>query len=236
MLSVKNIKVAYDGIVAVYDASFDVHEGEAVTIVGSNGAGKTTILKAIVGLESPMAGSIEFLGQSLVGLPSHEIVTKGIAYVPEGRRLFGLLTVMDNLWMGAISRKASMKEIQDDLDEIYTIFPILAERRNQKAGTLSGGEQQMLAIARGLMFKPKLLMLDEPSLGLMPKFVSTVFEVLKKIKKGKKTSILLVEQKVNEALTLADRGYVLQTGKMVTEGRGEDLLKEDMIKKAYLGL
>jgi branched-chain amino acid transport system ATP-binding protein len=234
MLQVKNLQVDYDGVTALHDVSFEVKQGEIVTIVGSNGAGKTTILKTILGICRPRSGEVRFEEEALATLPTHQIVRRGIAYVPEGRRLFGRLTVRDNLMMGAISRPFTAGSEQD-LQGVYEIFPILAERQAQKAGTLSGGEQQMLAIARGLMFKPKLLMLDEPSLGLMPKYVTTVFRVVEEVNR-RGVTVVLVEQKVREALRLASRGYVLQTGRTVMEGTGEELLGSDLVKRAYLGM
>ncbi|MEW6081484.1 MAG: ABC transporter ATP-binding protein [Bacillota bacterium] len=234
MLQVRNLQVDYDGVTALHDVSFEVRQGEIVTIVGSNGAGKTTILKTILGICRPRSGEVRFEEEALATLPTHQIVRRGIAYVPEGRRLFGRLTVRDNLMMGAISRPFTAGSEQD-LQGVYEIFPILAERQTQKAGTLSGGEQQMLAIARGLMFKPKLLMLDEPSLGLMPKYVTTVFRVVGEVNR-RGVTVVLVEQKVREALRLASRGYVLQTGRTVMEGTGEELLGSDLVKRAYLGM
>lgn len=234
MLRVRNLRVDYDGVTALHDVSFEVRQGEVITIVGSNGAGKTTILKAILGICRPRSGEVLFEDEPLISLPTHQIVRRGIAYVPEGRRLFGRLTVRDNLMMGAISRRFTVATEQD-LQGVYEIFPILEERQNQKAGTLSGGEQQMLAIARGLMFRPKLLMLDEPSLGLMPKYVTTVFKVIEEVNR-RGVTVVLVEQKVREALRLASRGYVLQTGRTVMEGTGEELLGSELVKRAYLGM
>lgn len=234
MLKVKNLSVGYDNVPVVFDASFEVKEGELVSIVGSNGAGKTTILKTLSGLLKPFSGQIEFLGRRTDRMPAHEIVKCGIAHVPEGRRVFGKMTVLDNLLLGAHTLE-NQDEIGGRLKEVYDIFPRLKEREFQKAETLSGGEQQMLAIARGLMSKPRLLMVDEMSLGLMPILVDRVMEILKEISRQGLT-VLLVEQKVQEALEMADRGYVLQTGRIVAEGTGKELLESDMVKKAYMGM
>jgi branched-chain amino acid transport system ATP-binding protein len=205
-----------------------------VSIVGSNGAGKSTILKTISGLLRPLTGEISFQGRKIDTLPPFQITALGLSHIPEGRKIFSKLTVMDNLLVGAHTRRSNL-EVQQSLGEIYQLFPILNERKNQRGETLSGGEQQMLAIARGLMSKPKLMMLDEPSLGLMPSLSVKVIEVLKRIS-SQGTTILLVEQKVRDALQLADRAYVLQTGSIVLEGAGSELLKSDMIRKAYLGM
>lgn len=235
MLAVKGLKVAYGGMIAIHDATFQVNAGEIVSIVGSNGAGKTTLLNTIIGMMSPVAGQIVFQGDDITGLPPHKRVQKGIGYSPEGRRLLGRLSVMDNLMLGGITLP-DKKEVEETLESVFTMFPILKERKNQKAGTLSGGEQQMVAIGRALMFKPSFLMLDEPSLGLMPKFVSMLFEVVSQINQEMGTTILIVEQKVKDALQLAHRGYVFQNGRFVQEGSGEELLQSDTIRKAYLGL
>ncbi|MDN5331885.1 MAG: branched-chain amino acid transport system ATP-binding protein [Tepidanaerobacteraceae bacterium] len=234
MLKVKNLSAGYDNVPVIFDVSFEINEGEMVSIIGSNGAGKTTILRAVSGLIKPFAGEIEFLGKRIDMLPPHEIVKLGIAHVPEGRHVFGKMTVRDNLLIGAYTLKND-DEVKKTLEEVYEIFPRLKERENQKAETLSGGEQQMLAIARGLMSKPKLLMVDEMSLGLMPIFVDKVLEILKEISRRGMT-ILLVEQKVQEALEVADRGYVLQTGRIVAEGSGKELLESELVKKAYMGM
>jgi branched-chain amino acid transport system ATP-binding protein len=234
MLKVKNLNVGYDSVPVVFDVSFEVKEGELVSIVGSNGAGKTTILKTLSGLLKPLSGEIEFLGRRIDRMPAHEIVKCGIAHVPEGRHVFGKMTVLDNLLLGAYTLE-NQEEIINRLKEVYEIFPRLKERESQKAETLSGGEQQMLAIARGLMSKPKLLMVDEMSLGLMPILVDRVMEILKEISRQGLT-VLLVEQKVQEALEMADRGYVLQTGRIIAEGTGKELLESDMVKKAYMGM
>jgi branched-chain amino acid transport system ATP-binding protein len=234
MLEVNKVCVSYLGVPVIRDVSFKVEEGQMVSIVGSNGAGKSTILKTISGLLRPLSGEITFQGKRIDIVPPFDITTAGISHIPEGRKIFGKLSVLDNLLVGAHTRD-SKSEVQQSLEEIYKLFPILKERKDQMGETLSGGEQQMLAIARGLMSKPKLMMLDEPSLGLMPSLSIKVIEVLKRIS-SQGTTILLVEQKVRDALQLADRAYVLQTGAIVLEGTGGDLLKSDMIRKAYLGM
>ncbi len=234
MLEVKKICVSYLGVPVIREVSFKVEEGQMVSIVGSNGAGKSTILKTISGLLRPLSGEITFLGKRIDTLPPYEITSAGISHIPEGRKVFAKLSVSDNLLVGAHTRN-SRPEIDQTLEEIFELFPILRERKTQKGETLSGGEQQMLAIARGLMSKPKLMMLDEPSLGLMPSLSVKVIEILKRISSNG-TTILLVEQKVRDALELADRAYVLQTGAIVMEGSGAELLKSDMIRKAYLGM
>jgi branched-chain amino acid transport system ATP-binding protein len=234
MLEVKKISVSYLGVPVIREVSFKVEKGRMVSIVGSNGAGKSTILKTISGLLRPLTGEISFQGQRIDTLPPFQITALGLSHIPEGRKIFSKLTVMDNLLVGAHTRRSNL-EVQQSLGEIYQLFPILNERKNQRGETLSGGEQQMLAIARGLMSKPKLMMLDEPSLGLMPSLSVKVIEVLKRIS-SQGTTILLVEQKVRDALQLADRAYVLQTGSIVLEGAGSELLKSDMIRKAYLGM
>ncbi len=234
MLKVDKIKVHYGGIVALHEATFEVKKGELVAIVGANGAGKSTSLKAIVGAVSPVSGKIEFDGTDITGEKSAKIVRRGITYVPEARHIFGPLTVEENLLLGAYTAD-SHEEIAERSDYVYKLFPILKDRRKQLGETLSGGEQQMLAIGRGLMIRPKLLMLDEPSLGLMPKLVTDVFKAISLLKEEGHT-ILLVEQNVREALELADRGYILQTGRTIDSGMGKDLLKSDIVKKAFLGL
>lgn len=234
MLEVDNIRVGYDGVPALHGVSFKVDRGEIVSIVGSNGAGKSTILRAVSSLLKTEQGSIHFEGTRIDIQSPHDVVKHGIAHVPEGRRLFARQTVMENLILGAYTRKAP-KEREEDMEKIFATFPVLKERRDQKAGTLSGGEQQMLAIGRGLMLRPKLLMLDEPSLGIAPRLVDKIFETVKELNTQGLT-ILLVEQNVREALELASRAYVLQTGRVVTEGSGEELLRSDAIRKAYLGL
>jgi len=234
MLEVKKISVSYLGVPVIRGVSFRVEKGQMVSIVGSNGAGKSTILKTISGLLRPLSGEITFLGKRIDTLPPYDITSAGISHIPEGRKIFAKLSVLDNLLVGAHTRDSKL-EVQESLEEIYTLFSILKERKDQRGETLSGGEQQMLAIARGLMSKPKLMMLDEPSLGLMPSLSVKVIEILKRISSNG-TTILLVEQKVRDALELADRAYVLQTGAIVQEGSGADLLKSDAIRKAYLGM
>jgi branched-chain amino acid transport system ATP-binding protein len=234
MLEVKKISVSYLGVPVIREVSFQVEEGQMVSIVGSNGAGKSTLLKTISGLLRPLSGEIIFLGKRIDTLAPYAITSAGISHIPEGRKIFAKLSVSDNLLVGAHTRN-SKSEVQKSLEEIYGLFSILKERKDQRGETLSGGEQQMLAIARGLMSKPKLMMLDEPSLGLMPSLSVKVIEILKRISSNG-TTILLVEQKVKDALELADRAYVLQTGSIVQEGTGADLLKSDNIRKAYLGM
>ncbi|MEW6273639.1 MAG: ABC transporter ATP-binding protein [Bacillota bacterium] len=234
MLRVKEIAAGYKGMPAVHDVSFEVREGEIVAVVGANGAGKSTILRAVSGLVKVTRGEINFLGQNISQWPPHRIVAAGIAHVPEGRLTFARMTVEQNLALGAYTI-SSAAEKDSLLEEVYTLFPRLRERRFQVAGTLSGGEQQMLAIARGLMSAPRLMLLDEPSLGLMPKLVDLIFDFVRRIKEKGKT-ILLVEQNVREALELADRAYVLQTGRIVAQGTGEELLASDLVRRAYLGM
>jgi len=234
VLEVNGVNVFYAKVQALWDVSLKVDEGEMVTVVGANGAGKTTLLKTLSGLIRSTSGTINFLGKRIDQLPAHTIVEEGISHIPEGRGIFSSLTVLENLKMGAYTAKA-WKERDETLKSVYKLFPILSERRNQIAGTLSGGEQQMLAIARGLMSKPKLIMLDEPSLGLAPKLVMKTFELIKEINEEGVT-ILLVEQNVQQALELAERGYVLETGKISIEGKGKELLGNELVKKAYLGL
>ncbi len=234
MIKVNKIKVDYGGIPALHEVSLEVGEGELVAIVGANGAGKTTTLKAIVGAVRPVSGNIEFNRVDITKKSCAEIVRLGITYVPEGRHIFGPLTVEENLLLGAYTAK-SKEKIEEGLDYVYKLFPILRERYKQKGETLSGGEQQMLAIGRGLMARPKLLMLDEPSLGLMPKLVPEVFKAISSLREEGLT-ILLVEQNVREALELADRAYILQTGRTIHQGKGKELLESEVIKKAFLGL
>lgn len=234
MLRVEGISVSYGGTPALTDVSFDIREGEIVTIVGSNGAGKSTILKAVSGLLRPERGIIEFEGQAIQGMRADKIVELGIAHVPEGRHLFSRLTVGENLLVGAYTkRSAELREKR--IHEVFDIFPVLDEREDQRAGTLSGGEQQMLAIGRALMSYPRLLMLDEPSLGIMPILIDRFFDVARRINQ-EGTTVLLVEQNVRKALELASRAYVLQTGKIILEGLGQDLLESDEVRKAYLGI
>jgi len=234
MLSVREISVGYKELLAVQDVSFEVREGEVVSLVGSNGAGKSTIIRTIAGLLHPKGGEIYFGKEPIHLTPPYEIVKKKISMIPEGRRLFGRLSALDNLLLGSYALQ-SKEEVEKALENVFGLFPILKERRNQRADTLSGGEQQQLAIARGLMSRPALLMLDEPSLGLMPKLLSEIFRIIHEISQNGVT-VLLVEQNVFEALQISNRAYVLQTGRIVLEGRGEDLLKSDLVRKAYLGM
>ena len=233
LLEVKNLDVHYGVIQAIKDVSFEVNEGEIVTLIGANGAGKTTTMQSIMGLIHPSHGEIYYDGQKINGIPSHKIVKLGMTQVPEGRRIFSELTVYENLLMGAYTR-TDKDGIEKDFKAIYTLFPRLEERRNQIAGTLSGGEQQMLAMGRAIMSKPKLLMLDEPSMGLSPLLVDQVFEIIKHFHETG-TTILLVEQNANKSLAISDRAYVLENGKIVLTGTGKELLASEEIKKAYLG-
>ena len=232
ILKVDDINVYYGAIHAIKGISFYVEEGEVVTLIGANGAGKSTTLNTISGLLRSKTGNVEFMGKSLNKTPPHKIVSQGLALVPEGRRVFLQMTVQENLEMGAFTQKNS--GIAADLDNVYQQFPRLKERFKQTAGTLSGGEQQMLAMGRALMSHPKLLMLDEPSMGLAPILVEQIFEIIESLNKNG-TTILLVEQNAQAALSVADRGYVLETGKVVTTGTGSELLSSPAIKKAYLG-
>jgi branched-chain amino acid transport system ATP-binding protein len=233
MLSVKNIDVYYDKIHALKDISFDINEGELVAILGANGAGKTTTLRALSGLLKPTSGSIKYFDQDITKLQAHKIVTFGISHSPEGRQIFSRLSVSENLQIGAYIRKKS-DDITKEVDWIYSLFPVLKEREHLPAGALSGGEQQMLAIGRALMSKPKLVLLDEPSLGLAPLLVEKIFEVIQTLKDNKIT-VLLVEQNAYEALRIADRAYVLETGRVKLSGNAKDLLENEEVQKAYLG-
>ena len=232
ILKVEDINVYYGSIHAIKGVSFEVNEGEIVTLIGANGAGKSTTLNTIPGLLHSKTGSISFMGENLGKFPCHKIVSKGLALVPEGRRVFLQMTVQENLEMGAYTQGG--KSMDADLERVYEQFPRLKERFKQVAGTLSGGEQQMLAMGRALMSHPKLLMLDEPSMGLAPILVEQIFEIIENLHKAG-TTILLVEQNAQAALSVADRGYVLETGKVVTTGTGRELLESPAIKKAYLG-
>ena len=232
ILKVDDINVYYGSIHAIKGVSFEVQGGEIVTLIGANGAGKSTTLQTVSGLLHSRTGSIEFLGENLMGVPAHKVVAKGLAQVPEGRRVFLQMTVEENLEMGAYTRSGG--DIDADLEKVYAYFPRLMERRRQIAGTLSGGEQQMLAMGRALMSRPKLLMLDEPSMGLAPILVEQIFKIIQTLHEAG-TTILLVEQNAQAALSIADRGYVLETGKIVTSGTGTELLASPEIKKAYLG-
>jgi len=233
MLSIENLKVNYGGINALKGISFDVDEGKIVTLVGANGAGKSTTLRAIVSLIKAKEGSVKYDGTELLGLKTKDIVDKGISLVPEGRRVFSNLTVLENLKIGAYGRH-DKKGIANDIDYIYSLFPRLKERNWQLSGTLSGGEQQMLAVGRALMSKPKLLMMDEPSLGLAPLIVKDIFKIIKEINKQGVT-ILLIEQNANAALHIADMGYVIETGEITISGPGNELLLNEKVKEAYLG-
>ena len=232
ILKVEDINVYYGSIHAIKGVSFEVNEGEIVTLIGANGAGKSTTLNTISGLLHSKTGSITFMGENLGKIPCHKIVSKGLALVPEGRRVFLQMTVQENLEMGAFTQGS--KTLDADLERVYGQFPRLKERFKQVAGTLSGGEQQMLAMGRALMSHPKLLMLDEPSMGLAPILVEQIFDIIRELHKAG-TTILLVEQNAQAALSVADRGYVLETGKVVTTGTGHELLESPAIKKAYLG-
>jgi len=232
VLKVDAIHTYYGQIEALKGITIHVEEGEIVTLIGANGAGKSTTLKTISGQLVPRQGDIVFEGKSIVGVPAHLVAAMNVVQVPEGRRIFAGMTVLENLEMGAYLRKDN--EIQDDMDHVFDLFPRLKERRTQKGGTLSGGEQQMLAMGRGLMARPRLLMLDEPSMGLAPVIVDLIFETIKKLNEEGKT-ILLVEQNAAKALTVAHRGYVLETGKVVLEGPGDELLHNEQVRKTYLG-
>jgi branched-chain amino acid transport system ATP-binding protein len=232
LLKVSGLKVAYGGIQAVKGASFEVHEGELVSLIGANGAGKTTTLKAITGLQPVAAGSIEFMGKTIQGQGAWDLVKQGLVMVPEGRGTFTRMTITENLQMGAFIRKD--KEVDADIDKVFAIFPRLKERRNQLAGTMSGGEQQMLAMGRALMAKPKVLLLDEPSMGLSPIMVDKIFEVVNDIH-SRGVTVLLVEQNVVLSLKAADFAHVLENGRIVMSGQGESMLRDERVRRAYLG-
>jgi branched-chain amino acid transport system ATP-binding protein len=234
LLEIKDLKVAYGKIQAVKGISLHINAGEIVTLVGANGAGKTTLLKTISGLLKPSAGVINFEGKDIQGINPHNRVLEGLCQAPEGRGIFPGMTVLENLEMGKYARKNWKSELKEDLDRIYTLFPRLEERQSQTGGTLSGGEQQMLSIGRALMSRPRLLLLDEPSMGLAPKFIQQIFNIIREIQ-TQGVSILLVEQNAAQALSCANRAYILETGNIVKEGAGKDLLNDDAIKKAYLG-
>lgn len=233
MLEVKDLEVYYGMIQAIKGISFEVNKGEVIALIGANGAGKTTTLHTITGLLSPKKGSVMFEGKDITKIPAHKIVSMGMAHVPEGRRVFADLSVYENLKLGAYTRK-DKENLNKDLESIYERFPRLAERKNQSAGTLSGGEQQMLAMGRALMSKPSIILMDEPSMGLSPILVNEIFDIIESISKSG-TTVLLVEQNAKKALSIADRAYVLETGKIVTSGKASELLDDDSIKKAYLG-
>ena len=233
MLEVKDLEVYYGVIQAIKGISFEVNKGEVIALIGANGAGKTTTLHTVTGLLSPKKGHVIFEGKDITKVPAHKIVSMGMAHVPEGRRVFAELSVYENLKMGAYTRK-DKNEIEESLANVYKRFPRLEERKNQMAGTLSGGEQQMLAMGRALMSKPKIILMDEPSMGLSPILVNEIFDIIRAVSESG-TTVLLVEQNAKKALAIADRAYVLETGKIVLEGNAIDLLEDDSIKKAYLG-
>jgi branched-chain amino acid transport system ATP-binding protein len=233
VLAVRDLKSRYGRIEVLHGISFDVQEGEIVTLVGSNGAGKTTLLRALSGVQPTTAGSISFAGASIQTLPAHRRVTLGLSQVPEGRQVFASLSVADNLLLGGVTRKDIA--VSADLDSIYAMFPILAEKRKVAAGALSGGQQQMLAIGRALMARPKLMLLDEPSMGLAPKLVEQIFGIIADFRRRGLT-VLLVEQNANAALAIADRGYVIETGRITINGRGDALLNDPRVRAAYLGV
>lgn len=233
MLEIKDLEVCYGVIRAIKGVSFEVNQGEVIALIGANGAGKTTILHTITGLIPAEKGSILFDGKELTKTPAHKIVSMGMAHVPEGRRVFAQLSVLENLKLGAYTRK-NKAEIEESLQMVYDRFPRLEERKNQVAGTLSGGEQQMLAMGRALMSKPRIILMDEPSMGLSPLLVSEIFDIIKVISESG-TTVLLVEQNAKKALSIADRAYVLETGNITLSGKASDLMNDDSVKKAYLG-
>ena len=233
MLKVTDLEVYYGVIKAIKGVSFEVNQGEVIALIGANGAGKTTILHTVTGLIQPKHGKIEFEGSDITKTPAHKIVSMGMAHVPEGRRVFAQLSVYENLKMGAYTRK-DKNEIEDTLATVYKRFPRLEERKNQMAGTLSGGEQQMLAMGRALMSHPKIILMDEPSMGLSPIFVNEIFDIIQEVS-ASGTTVLLVEQNAKKALSIADRAYVMETGNIVLDGDAKELMNNDSIKKAYLG-
>ena len=233
MLEVRDLQVYYGMIHAIKGISFDVNQGEVIALIGANGAGKTTTLHTITGLLAPKSGSVLFEGKDITKVPAHKIVSMGMAHVPEGRRVFAELSVYENLKMGAYTRK-DKKEIEESLANVYKRFPRLEERKNQMAGTLSGGEQQMLAMGRALMSKPKIILMDEPSMGLSPIFVNEIFDIIRAVSESG-TTVLLVEQNAKKALSMSDRAYVLETGTITMSGKAKDLLEDEAVKKAYLG-
>ena len=233
MLEVRDLQVYYGMIHAIKGISFDVNQGEVIALIGANGAGKTTTLHTITGLLAPKSGSVLFEGKDITKVPAHKIVSMGMAHVPEGRRVFAELSVYENLKMGAYTRK-DKKEIEESLANVYKRFPRLEERKNQMAGTLSGGEQQMLAMGRALMSKPKIILMDEPSMGLSPIFVNEIFDIIRAVSESG-TTVLLVEQNAKKALSISDRAYVLVTGTITMSGKAKDLLEDEAVKKAYLG-
>ena len=233
MLEVRDLQVYYGMIHAIKGISFDVNQGEVIALIGANGAGKTTTLHTITGLLAPKSGSVLFEGKDITKVPAHKIVSMGMAHVPEGRRVFAELSVYENPKMGAYTRK-DKKEIEESLANVYKRFPRLEERKNQMAGTLSGGEQQMLAMGRALMSKPKIILMDEPSMGLSPIFVNEIFDIIRAVSESG-TTVLLVEQNAKKALSISDRAYVLETGTITMSGKAKDLLEDEAVKKAYLG-
>ncbi|MGW5937436.1 ABC transporter ATP-binding protein [Streptomyces celluloflavus] len=233
LLQVEDLRIAYGKIEAVKGISFSVEAGQVVTLIGTNGAGKTTTLRTLSGLRAPLAGRITFDGEQLDALPAHEIVARGLAHSPEGRRLFPRLTIAENLQLGAFLRKDT-NAVAHDIQRVYALFPVLGERRKQASGTLSGGEQQMLAMGRALMSRPKLLMLDEPSMGLSPIMMRKIMDTIRELR-TQGTTILLVEQNARAALSLADHGHVMETGRIVLSGTGPQLLHDESVRKAYLG-
>ena len=233
MLEVRDLQVYYGMIHAIKGISFDVNQGEVIALIGANGAGKTTTLHTITGLLAPKSGSVLFEGKDITKVPAHKIVSMGMAHVPEGRRVFAELSVYENLKMGAYTRK-DKKEIEESLANVYKRFPRLEERKNQMAGTLSGGEQQMLAMGRALMSKPKIILMDEPSMGLSPIFVNEIFDIIRAVSESG-TTVLLVEQNAKKALSISDRAYVLETGTITMPGMAKELLEDEAVKKAYLG-
>jgi branched-chain amino acid transport system ATP-binding protein len=233
MLEVKDLEVTYGVIKAIKGVSFEVNEGEVISLIGANGAGKTTILHAVSGLLGKAGGTVTYEGQDITAYPAHKIVELGMAHVPEGRRVFAQLSVLENLKLGAYTRK-DKKELEDTLQTVYKRFPRLEERKNQMAGTLSGGEQQMLAMGRALMSHPKLILMDEPSMGLSPILVEEIFSIIRDIS-ASGTTVLLVEQNAKKALAIADRAYVLETGNIILSGSAEELINDESVKKAYLG-
>ena len=235
MLKVENLCVNYGAIKAVRDISFQVDKGEIIAIIGNNGAGKSSTLKALTGIVKPAGGKITLFDQDITGIKAHKVSGLGMSMVPEGRGVYTRMTVQENLEMGAFNRK-DREKVKRDFEKVYDLFPVLGERRKQKGGSLSGGEQQMLAVGRALMQSPKILLLDEPSLGLAPQVVESIFDVIKEVNRVDGTPILLVEQNVYLALEVSDRGYVLETGEMVLTDTSENLLKSEMIQKAYLGV
>jgi branched-chain amino acid transport system ATP-binding protein len=234
ILEVNDLNVYYGAIHAIKNISFEIKKGEIVTLIGANGAGKTSTLHAVSGLLPLKSGEVSLNGVNITGMEAHKLVTKGMAHVPEGRRIFTELTVLENLEMGAYTRN-DKDGIKEDLEKMFVLFPRLAERKKQLAGTMSGGEQQMLAIARALMSKPTILLMDEPSMGLAPLLVQEIFKIIERINKEEGVTILLVEQNAHMALSVANRAYVLETGEIIKEGAGKDLLDDPDIKKAYLG-